>query len=212
MKFDISVELDESIYKELDEQLYRGAYNKTLNEIAHKTVVNLNTGVTAKWFLRINELQHNYFKVASVHGNKSGSRDGVIKLLPMALSLKSGVIDMKFKGTAINLSRFVVNWTPASIVQRTTKKGKSYMRREEPTVQLLRGGVIRQVKGSFVAEMRSGHRGVFQKRANSKHKIVELRTITLPSMMQQVGYDTTFDTTMVDFDDLFNKNFNNQLH
>ena len=194
------------LYHDISEDRHRIAFNRSANTATHETLQAMADAVSKKWYLNVEESTGGLWQVKSVKDGKAGSRDGTMSLKPVFDRVKSGSINIRFKGTAISLGRFVTDWSPAGTRSASVNRnGKSYVRKAEPKVRILRGHPSRQIRGSFASTMYSGHRGVFQKRTDRKKGIFEMRTITLPSMLEQVGFDTTLDGVWDGFADTFSK-------
>jgi hypothetical protein len=188
----MSLDLDKlELFKAIDPHGFTEAFVASANEVAHDTVAILGNRVQDKWNINIAETQANRFEVRSILDGTANSRGSTMTIRPAQKNNPSGTISLTFKGYPINLSRFVTDWEPARLKRHSSSR--SYSVKSPPRVKIERQhrrSII--IKKSFTATMKSGHKGVFQRnRDGANHKILELRTITLPSMLHQIGITKT---------------------
>jgi len=76
------------------------------------------------------------------------------------------------------------------------------------SVQVMVSGGRKNIRGAFIAEMKSGHRGVFRRRGRSRLPIDEIRTISIPQAVINKMVSAALERAAVD---TFNKNFAQQV-
>ncbi len=201
--------LSTSLLKELDPLLYKEAFRESANKMVSKTTDKTNEDIENKWNIDIKKLSETKYVAASKVDGKYNKRAGNLHL-KFANKGQSN-ISLYFKGSPINLSRFAESLDIGSYSQFDFGSMKIKKRRKSPRVKILKSKSFRSIDNAFIATMRSGHTGIFIRKKHSK-KIVELRTITLPSMLQQVDFDGNLNEVWEkDMNKEFEKNFDTFL-
>jgi len=196
MKIDFPTLMD--IQNEIDPALHVEVFTKTANDLVLRSVPKLNTKLKRKWNLVMRENSLNSYVVASAVDGKFSKRGGTVRINNATASRP--LIQIVMDGESIPDKRFSFNFDQelkllqnnkaksialAKRVSRLKKKDKGI--EKKPRVKILKNRSAKMLNNAFYATMKNSHSGIFRRKGK---QIIELRTITLASMFQQLDFDT----------------------
>lgn len=185
--------------QELDPELHREVFTKTANEMALRSLNKTNTKVKRKWNLAFEKTKGNYDWVvtSAIDGSKS-KRGGTVNF--SSASVSSPVVEIEMASEAIPDKRFDFDFAKEiAFLSGNKKKLKTAVNRQKrsarndihaskrPRVKILKkdaGATL--LHKAFYARFKSKHEGIFRRKGG---QIIELRTITIASMYEQVDFN-----------------------
>lgn len=196
MKIDFPTLMD--IQQEIDPELHREVFVKTANDLVIRGVPKVNTKLKRRWNLVMKKKNPSSYVVASAVDHTFSNRTGTLKI--NSAKTDRPLIEIIMSGSPIHDSRFDFSFAKeidffksnkakhaAAIKRRdrSIKKDKYALKR--PRVKILKSKNATMLQTAFYAKMKSGHEGIF--RRNKNDKVVEMKTITLPSMFEQLDFN-----------------------
>jgi len=186
------------IIKENDPELHRAVFIRAANDVILRSIPKLNTQIKRKWNLVMTPRGKYSWVVASALDKTSSTAGGNVNF--MGASVSKPLIVIRMDGSPINDMRFNYSLAAevkaamglkkqARIIKRMDKLDKKELVR--PRVKILKRGSATTLYKAFYATMPNGHAGIWRRK--DKKQIIELRTITLASMLAQVNYDELLD-------------------
>lgn len=196
LKIDFPTLID--IIHETDPKLHSNVFLKASNDIVLRSIPKMNTRIKRKWNLVMSSIdRYNWVVTSSLDksSSKSGGRINFKEAKP-----DFPIIVIKTDGEPINDLRFDYSFgkqikaltglkKQAAIIKKRDRAGKDA---NKPRVKILKKGMPTVLSNAFYQTMRNGHYGIFRRK--EAKKIIELRTITLPSMLEQINYEEILDT------------------
>lgn len=187
-----------NIQQEIDPELHREVFIKTANDVVLRSIPKTNTQLKNKWNLLMKKQGSYDWVVASKIDKTYSKRGGHLRFRGASTSRQ--LIQITMDGSPINDKRFDASFAKQILASKGLKKQKAIIKRagklskgerNRPRVKILKHGGVTPLHKAFYAKMKSGHEGIFRKKGG---KMIELRTITLPSMFKQLDYDALLDT------------------
>lgn len=197
MKLKIDYQSIIDVQQELDPNLHREVFMKASNDVVLRSIPKANTKLKRKWNIQMRQDDtFNWTLASSIDGSFS-KRGGFINF--SSASHGKPVIVIKLDGHSIPDKRFDFSFDSQIVSLSNNKKKRqvvinkknkaSGVDRKRPRVKILKkdaGAVL--LNKAFYAKFKSGHEGIFRRKGR---KLIELRTITLPSMFEQINYEQT---------------------
>ena len=184
----------EDIQKTLDKTLFDKVFTTTSNEIITGAINKAKTQIKKRWSIDLVKANSNEWAFANKGTGRTNKRNGRLKI--HKATLKNGYYYLHISGTPLNLSLFEFTWKQEVSATKSLKKKKSIGKQMKVLGRKGRGSVrvkiqkkhITTLQTAFVATMKNGHRGIFQRRSNG-NGILEKRSITPQSMFKQVDFN-----------------------
>jgi len=182
------------LQRTLDPKLFNSVFTTTSNEIITGVINKTKTQIKKRWSVDLLKENTNEWAFANKGTGKTNKRNGRLKI--HKATLKNGYYYLEISGTPLNLSLFEFTWKQEVSATKSLKKKKtigkqmkslSKIDRKKVRVKILNKNIT-TLQTAFVATMKNGHRGIFQRRINSR-KILEKRSVTPQSMFKQVHFN-----------------------
>ena len=202
-----SIKLDglDELKRTLDPQLFERVHRVTVNEIVGGAFKKSQTQIKKKWNIDIKKDGKDW-AFANKNTGKTNKRNGRMRLYKA--TAKDNYLIIHISGTPLNLSLFEYTWKQEVSSTKSLKKKRAIGKQMKSLGKIGRGRVrvkikkseVTTFKSAFVATMKSGHRGIYQRVAKNSLPILEKRIITPQSMFKQI-----------DFEKLLQKDLNEKL-
>ena len=190
----MGIEIDglKELERSLDPKLFNSVFTSTSNEVITGAINKAKTQIKKKWNIDIVKASTNEWAFANKNTGKTNKRNGRLKVYKA--TVKDGSYYLHISGTPLNLSLFEFTWKQEVSSTKSLKKKKAIGKQMKALGKKGRNRVrvkihkkhITTLKTAFMATMKSGHTGIFQRKGN---KIIEKRSITPQSMFKQVDFD-----------------------
>lgn len=188
------------IMRETDPQVHKAVFTRAANDVILRSIPKLNTQIKRKWNLVMTPRGKYDWVVASALDRSASSAGGKINF--RAASVERPLITITMDGSPINDMRFNYSFAAevkaamglkkqAKIIKKMNKTSEKDLKR--PRVKILKGGSTTTLHNAFYATMPTGHTGIYRRKSGEKKKMMELRTITLPSMFKQLKYNSMLE-------------------
>ena len=198
-----SIKLDglDELKRTLDSQLFERVHRVTVNEIVGGAFKKSQTQIKKKWNIDIKKDGKDW-AFANKRTGKTNKRNGHMRLYKA--TAKNNYLLIDITGTPLNLSLFEYTWKQEVSSTKSLKKKKAIGKRMKSLGKVERGRVrvkirkdeVTTFKSAFVATMKSGHRGIYQRVAKGPLPILEKRTITPQSMFKQIDFEKMLQKDM----------------
>ena len=197
INFKINFPTLQDIIVDTDPELHEKAFVKASNDVFSRALPKIVTRIKQKFNLGVQKPSPYEFLFTSALTGITRKRSGRIRFFKAG---KNGdTIKIITKGDSIDDYLFNYSYADELAMSRNKRRKKSLIKKVRgqkkkvrPRVKILKKGTPVILTGkTFYAKMESGHFGIFRRRSDKK--IIELRTITLVSMMEQVNYEKIFD-------------------
>lgn len=190
------------ILQETDPALHTKVFVDAANDIAFRALSKTNSKIKRKWNLEFKKTTAYDWMIASKVDNKYSKRRGYVNF--KSSKVERPLIEISMSGSPINDKRFDYKFdTEMQLLANNVKKSQALTKRtakllkkdkfalNRPRVKILKSKSATMLTKAFYATMKSGHSGIFRRMEDGK--IIELRTITLASMFEQVDYASIFE-------------------
>lgn len=214
MKIEIDYKEFDKIKQSVSKDVFDKAFITTSNELFNGSFSKARTQIKRKWNIDIKQ-ENKEWAFANKSTGKTNKRNGRMKLTRANVNNKYITLDIV--GTPLNLSLFEYTWTQEIESKKTFKSAMKVIKKKHKIDKISQNKVRVKILKSeatilqtaFVATMKNGHRGIFQRAESKRLPILEKRTITPQSMFKQIDFENILQK---DFDDRLMNRFAHNLN
>lgn len=214
MKIEFDYKEFEKIKQSISKDVFDKAFIATSNELFNGSFSKARTQIKRKWNIDIKQ-ENKEWAFANKSTGKTNKRNGRMKLTRANVNNKYITLDIV--GTPLNLSLFEYTWNKEVQSKKTFKAKRKVVNKRNKLDKLTKNRVrvkilkskITTLESAFVATMKNGHIGIFERFENKSLPILEKRTITPQSMFKQIDFENILQK---DFDDRLMNRFKHNLN
>lgn len=203
MKIEIDYKELEKLKENISKEVFNKTFTATVNEIFNNSFSKARTQIKKKWNIDIKQ-ENKEWVFTNKSTGKTNKRNGRMKLTRANVNNKYIILDIS--GTPLNLSLFEFTWTQEIEAKKTFKSAMKVIKKMHNMDKLNKNKVrvnilksqITTLESAFVATMKNGHIGIFERLGSKRLPILEKRTITPQSMFKQVDFENILEK---DFDE-----------
>ncbi len=177
--------------KAIDSKIWNKAFKTTANEIAKQGFNKTKSSIIKRFNISIAALGKNHFAFKSRQTGEIKKTTGHLYIKPAYKN--DNEIEINIKGDGIPLILFphsysIVRHNTGKIVKLTKKSKVNKQDKKLITVKISKTHNT-LLKNAFIATMKSGHQGIFQRKDKSRLPIMERASVSVRHMFRNAEYN-----------------------